>query len=130
VNGHSHFGAFAPHSRLGPYIHGAGPDAGLELRLHESGKKMGIKQPRSEWAGIWAMLMARIFEVLPLICERCGSEMRIVPSVTDADEIRALLEKVGLDADPPTLAPARDPPRVETHMRKRSRAGVVEKLEP
>ena len=39
--------------------------------------------------------------------------MKFVSFITDADEIRSLLEKVGLDPDPPTLAPARDPPQVE-----------------
>ncbi len=30
------------------------------------------------FASIWAMLLARIYEINPLVCPRCGGEMRII----------------------------------------------------
>ncbi|MES9859038.1 MAG: hypothetical protein ABW166_20940 [Sedimenticola sp.] len=30
------------------------------------------------FASIWAMLLARIYEIKPLACSRCGGEMRII----------------------------------------------------
>ena len=32
----------------------------------------------------WALLLARIHEVFPLVCPRCGGEMRIIAFITDA----------------------------------------------
>ena len=30
----------------------------------------------------WALLLARIYEVFPLLCPKCGGEMRIIAFVT------------------------------------------------
>ncbi|MES9906091.1 MAG: hypothetical protein ABW168_25865 [Sedimenticola sp.] len=30
------------------------------------------------FASIWAMLLAMIYEINPLVCPRCGGEMRII----------------------------------------------------
>ncbi|MES9882257.1 MAG: hypothetical protein ABW185_15395 [Sedimenticola sp.] len=32
---------------------------------------------------IWSMLLARIYEINPLVCSRCGGEMRIIAFVTE-----------------------------------------------
>jgi hypothetical protein len=61
-------------------------------------------------ASLWAMLLARIYEVFPLICPYCGSELRILAFVTDSSSISTILSQLGLPAQPPRIAHARAPP--------------------
>jgi hypothetical protein len=56
------------------------------------------------------MLLARIYEVFPLVCPRCGAEMRIIAFITDAPTVRDILERLGEPTAPPRIAPARGPP--------------------
>ena len=56
------------------------------------------------------MLLARIYEAFPLTCPRCGAEMRIIAFITEAVDVRAILEPVGESATPPHIAQARGPP--------------------
>ncbi len=58
----------------------------------------------------WAMLLARIYEVPPLVCPRCGGAMRILAFVTEAAALRRILEQVGESARPSPLSPSRAPP--------------------
>ena len=58
----------------------------------------------------WALLLARIYEVFPLVCARCGSEMRIIAFLTDPAAVRAILAHLGEPTAPPRIAPARGPP--------------------
>ena len=61
----------------------------------------------------WAQLLARIYEVLPLLCPRCGGEMRILAFLTDPPTVQAILLHLKLPHPPPPVAPARGPPQVE-----------------
>ncbi len=61
----------------------------------------------------WVMLLARIYDVLPLLCPRCGHAMRLVAFITDPVEIRRVLAHVGEPTRPPALSPARAPPQGE-----------------
>ena len=61
----------------------------------------------------WAQLIARIYEVLPLLCPACGGEMRIVAFLTDSPTTQAILLHLELPHSPPPLAPARAPPHSE-----------------
>ena len=58
----------------------------------------------------WALLLARIYEVFPLVCPRCGGEMRIIAFITDACAVREILTHIGEPTSPPRLMPARAPP--------------------
>lgn len=58
----------------------------------------------------WALLIARIYEAFPLVCPRCGSEMRIIAFITDAGAVRDILTHLGEPTSPPRLMPARAPP--------------------
>lgn len=40
----------------------------------------------------WARLIARIYEVDPLVCPRCGHELQIVAAITDPRLIDKILE--------------------------------------
>ena len=59
---------------------------------------------------LWAVLIARIYEVFPLVCPLCGGNMRILAFVTEGVQIRRILEHIGVDAQAPPIAPARGPP--------------------
>ena len=58
----------------------------------------------------WALLLARIYEVFPLVCPRCGGEMRIIAFITDAGAVREILSHLGEPTSPPRLMRARAPP--------------------
>lgn len=59
---------------------------------------------------LWAALIARIYECLPLACPSCGAQMRLIAFLTDPASVKPILVHLGLPAEPPPLAPARDPP--------------------
>lgn len=59
---------------------------------------------------VWALLLARIYEVLPLVCPKCGGDMRIIAFINEAPVIREILGHLGEPTSAPSLAPARAPP--------------------
>ena len=59
---------------------------------------------------LWAVLIARIYEVFPLVCPICGGPMRIIAFITYSADIRQILDHIGVDAEPPRITPARGPP--------------------
>jgi hypothetical protein len=61
----------------------------------------------------WAVLLARIYQVLPLLCPACGGDLRILAFLTDPPVVRAILLHLDLPHRPPPLAPARAPPQID-----------------
>ena len=59
----------------------------------------------------WAVLLARIYEVLPLLCPACGGPMRILSFITDPPVVVAILVHLELPHTPPPISPARGPPQ-------------------
>ena len=79
---------------------------------------------------VWALLLARIYEMLPLLCPRSGGAMRIIAFITEGPPlsprgrlyhrgaafitegpvIRAIRGHLGEPKQPPRLRPARGPP--------------------
>ena len=59
---------------------------------------------------LWAVLIARIDEVFPLLCPLCGGQMRITAFIAHSADIRQIQEHIGVDTQPPQIAPARGPP--------------------
>ena len=55
-------------------------------------------------------MLARIYEVFPLLCPHCGSAMRIIAFITDRPTVRDILGHLGVPTAPPPIAPARGPP--------------------
>src|SRR3989442_14836082 len=51
----------------------------------------------------WALLLARIYEVFPLVCPTCGGAMRILAFITDAPTVRAILAHLGEPTAPPPI---------------------------
>ena len=56
----------------------------------------------------WANLIRRVYEVDPLVCPRCGSEMRIVSFLTDPAVVKRIVDHLR-KRDRPARPP---PPRV------------------
>jgi hypothetical protein len=122
---HHYFGAIAPNSKLRPYvIKEAGPAAKTEFTLKEAIQKMGLDKPQQanidpekskpktkrKASCSWAMLIARIFEVMPLLCIHCGQPMKIISFVTEPLTIKTILNAISEDPEPPQLAQPRAPP--------------------
>ena len=68
------------------------------------------RNARSPARYLWVMLLARLFESLPLVCPNCGADMRIVAFVTEAAPVERILTHIGEPPRPPPIAPARRPP--------------------
>ena len=59
---------------------------------------------------LWVVLIARIYEVFPLLCPKCGGQMRLIAFITEGVQIRKILDHIGVDSEPPHISPARGPP--------------------
>ena len=107
-------------TKLGP--HGSGPQilTPLQLLNHLAAlvpppappPELPAAEPAHRGAArhAWALLLARINEVFPLVCPQGGAEMRIIAFITDGPTVRDLLVHLGEPAAPPRIAPARGPP--------------------
>jgi hypothetical protein len=100
---HHYHGAFAPNSPLRPVIAKAAIETPAKIvppAIGEAAKKT------SKVSFTWAKLIARIYEVDPLLC-LCGKEMKITKIVTHLTEIWRILSKIGW----PTTTPEFDEPQ-------------------
>jgi hypothetical protein len=59
---------------------------------------------------LWAVLIARIYEVFRLLCPKCGGQMRLIAFITEGVQIRRILDHIGVDSEPPRISPVRAPP--------------------
>jgi hypothetical protein len=73
-----------------------------------SGEADAIRRRVARYA--WALLLARIYQVFPLVCPRCGGEMRIIAFIIDAGAVCDILTHLGEPTSPPRLMRARAPP--------------------
>ena len=125
IHKHRYCGVLAPNARLRrAVIESAGP-AGATLQvLKEAREKMGLQEVdpsdtgpasgiRGTAARCWALLLARIYECLPLRCPRCGEPMRIIAFILEPPVIERILTHVGEPVEPPAILPARSPPQGE-----------------
>ena len=54
----------------------------------------------------WARLIKRVYEVDPLICPKCGSEMKVIALILDPSEIQSILRHlVKIGRAPPNVLP-------------------------
>lgn len=59
---------------------------------------------------LWAVLIARINEVFPLLRPACGGQMRIIAFITYSAGMHHILELAEAQAEPLCVTPARGPP--------------------
>jgi hypothetical protein len=132
---HRYCGVLAPNAKLRRAVTASAGPAGATLQLlQEARKKMGLPEPataavrsqtsptgqdepRSAMARVasrcWALLLARIYECLPLCCPRCGQPLRIIAFILDPPVIERILAHIGEPTAAPPVAPARGPPQAE-----------------
>ena len=77
---------------------------------------------RQAAARCWAMLLARIYECLPLTCEKCGQPMRLIAFIMEPSVVEKILTHIGEPTEPPAILPARAPPQVEMDFDKAAQA--------
>src|SRR5450432_1746975 len=70
----------------------------------------------------WAELLKRTFGVDVETCPRCGGRMRLLAVITDLASAARLLRHRGQPTEPPTRAPARDPPYCKSQVQRRRQA--------
>ncbi len=49
----------------------------------------------------WARLIKKVYEVDPLICPKCGSEMAVLAIITNPEEVRKILNHLRKNKSPP-----------------------------
>ena len=52
---------------------------------------------------LWAMLLARIYEALPLSCPICHSQMRSIAFINDPGTVGKILNHIGESTQPPRV---------------------------
>jgi hypothetical protein len=76
------------------------------------------------------MLLARLFESLPLVCPNCGADMRIIAFGTEAAPVERILAHIGEPNEPPPIAPARGPPGWDDDVRPMPDWDLLKQPEP
>jgi Putative transposase len=125
---HRYFGVLAPNSLLraavtamaapaqlamaqaGPAITGEGAPAVAPLGNAVPAQPEPVPPKRSPAHYLWAVLIARIYEVFPVLCPMCGGQMRLIAFIIEGTQIRKILDHIGVDSQPPHISPARGPP--------------------
>ncbi len=78
-----------------------GPTSGANSCAHPSRKPdRPTRRPGPE-------LMKRVFEIDVLVCPYCEGKRKLIAFLTDGFVVRKILDHLGLDSEPPILAPAR-----------------------
>ena len=110
---HRYYGVLAPNAPLRAAVTALaseGTAAQLSPCAQRSTEESAAPLYRSPARYLWAMLLARIYEVFPLTCPECGAEMRIIAFVTETAPVQRILGHIGEPCTPPRIAPARGPP--------------------
>jgi len=123
IHRHRYYGVLAPNSPLRAAVTAMAQEAPSQpVKAPAEPATAGCDVPtqpkpapprRSQAHYLWAVLIARIYEVFPLLCPLCGSQMRIIAFITHSADIRQILDHIGVQSEPPNIAPARGPPRWE-----------------
>lgn len=105
---HRYCGVLAPNSPLRPAVTAlaAVPEPG-PVRVDAVAEESSVSRAARY---VWAMLLARICEVFPLTCPKCGGAMRIIAFIDDPTEVKKILTHLGEPATLRLVAPARGPP--------------------
>ena len=106
VHRHRYYGVLAPNAALRAAVTAL---ALVPVAAPAAGTPEDAPQ-RAAARYLWAMLLARIYEVWPLTCSFCGAQMRIIAFIAEPAAVRQTLEHLGEPTRPPRFAPARGPP--------------------
>jgi hypothetical protein len=74
----------------------------------------GVKESETQWLKLrrksWAALIQLVYESDPLLCPKCGTQMKIVSVIRDGTVIDKILAHLQYKFEPLPLAAARPPP--------------------
>ena len=83
--------------------HAAAQDSHGEQQLPDADPPLCSAERRAAWA----RLIAKVYEVDPMICPRCGSPMKVLAVITDSRELAKILRHlVKTGKSPPGLQPS------------------------
>jgi hypothetical protein len=89
---------------------------GARRRDESEWPEASAEPPRRRCSPTWARLIAKIYQVDPLVCTRCGQKMQMIAFLTDQHSIRKILDHLGLSTPPQDKPPpAREILRVAEH---------------
>lgn len=109
---HRYFGVLAPNSPFRAAVTAMAPMPVIPpvARPITADQEFQSYAKRSPARYLWAKLIARIYEVFPLLCLHCGGQMRLISFINDGAEIRKILDHIGVESRPPKISKARGPP--------------------
>jgi len=55
---------------------------------------------------VWCMLLASVYELMPLQCPTCSAEMKIIAFVTEKEAIKKILTHLGEETEAPVMQTA------------------------
>jgi hypothetical protein len=119
IHRHRYYGVLAPNARLRPAVTALLGTDDADVAIEPEADATLPFDPeeetpqRSPARYSWAMLLARLYLVFPLLCPLCGGPMRIIAFITEGPVIRHILDQIGEPARPPPIAAARGPPEWE-----------------
>jgi hypothetical protein len=131
IHRHRYHGVFAPNAPLRPLVTawaqednaladqvpGPGlPDRPPSPPLQPEGAERLPPDTTPSRPSRWAVLLARIYEVFPLICPSCQAPLTFIAFLTDPEPITQILAHIGEPTSPPLIHPARGPPQTELTM--------------
>ena len=127
----SYWGCLAPHSKMRPYVVlSAGANTRAEdveaddcdVIMSADSRAGGTNTTNADAKGegslqsfysLWAVMLAKVYEVLPIVCRHCGAEMKPVAVIVNPDALARICKHQGQPQGIPKLAAAGDPPQGE-----------------
>jgi hypothetical protein len=103
-----YYGALGPKSPLRPALVAKASRGAAAARLRKKGEELG--RAAGERVKSWASCIARLLEIDPLVCRRCGTKMVLLAAIMDVQGITRILEHLNLPTEWPKTAPARSVP--------------------
>jgi len=133
IHRHRYHGVFAPNAPLRPLVTArTQEDNALAAQLPGPGLPLpethSVPPPQPEGAerrtpdstpsrpSQWAALLARIYEIFPLICPTCQTPLTFIAFLTEPEPITQILAHIGEPTSPPLTHPPRGPPQTELAM--------------
>ena len=133
IHRHRYHGVFAPNAPLRPLVTARAlednalateasepplplPTPSTAPTLQPEGAEARTPDTTPSPPSRWAALLARIYEVFPLICPTCQEPLTFIAFLTEPEPITQILAHIGEPTSPPLLHPARGPPQTELAM--------------